>query len=157
METLVGDTAIGAAVLRSHRVTAVIPVTADAGQRGKGAAIMGSIRNRQFSEYFQCGLTILGLMCVPGMADAQQKLLPSERFPGPWQEVTDEIRNVLTLNKVSACSQALGRQSSRDPDDYLLYCTQDEKLWTSWRVQLATQKVHGPGKLCEDIALPDGY
>jgi hypothetical protein len=37
------------------------------------------------------------------------------------------------------------------------YCTTDEKLWTSWRVQPATHEVCGPGKLFEGIALPNSY
>jgi hypothetical protein len=51
----------------------------------------------------------------------------------------------------------VGRQSSRKPGEYLLYCTRDEKFWTSWRLQPATQTVHGPGDLFEGIPLPDGY
>jgi hypothetical protein len=96
-------------------------------------------------------------MCLLGAADAGLKLLPSEQFPGPWLEVTQEIRDVLALNKVTACSQAVGRQSSHNSGEYLLYCTTDEKFWTSWRVQSATHKVYGPGKLVEGIAPPDSY
>ncbi|HTF74764.1 MAG TPA: hypothetical protein VK620_10590 [Bradyrhizobium sp.] len=116
---------------------------------------MVSTRRKPLRAFFRCGLTLLGLTCLLGTADARPK--PSEQFPGPWLEITQEIRDVLVLNKVSACSQAVGRQSSRNPDEYLLYCTRDEKLWTSWRVQLAAQKIRGPGKLFEGIALSDGY
>jgi hypothetical protein len=116
---------------------------------------MESIRRKPLDAFFRCGLTLLGLTCWLGTADARPK--PSEQFPGPWLEVTQEIRDVLTLNDVSACSQALGRQSSLNPGEYLLYCTRDEKLWTSWRVQPAAHKVRGPGKLFEGIALSDSY
>ncbi|MGZ5988815.1 MAG: hypothetical protein ACXWLC_09495 [Rhizomicrobium sp.] len=51
----------------------------------------------------------------------------------------------------------MGRQSPRNPGEYLLYCTRDEKLWTSWRVQPAANKVRGPGKLFEGITLSDSY
>lgn len=118
---------------------------------------MESIRRELPRAYLRCGLMLLGLTCLLGTADARSKLLPSEQFPGPWAEVTQEIRDVLALNKVFGCSQAMARQSSRDPGEYLLYCTQDEKLWTSWRVQPAGHEVRGPGKLFEDIALPDNY
>jgi hypothetical protein len=118
---------------------------------------MESIRRKPSNAHFRCGLMLLGLTCLPGTADARSRLSPSEQFPGPWEEVTQEIRDVLALNKVLACSQAMTRQSSRDPGDYLLYCTRDEKLWTSWRIQPAGQQVRGPGKLFEDIALPDSY
>ena len=116
---------------------------------------MVSTRRKPTRAVFRCGLTLLGLTCLLGTADARPK--PSEQFPGPWLEVTQEIRDVLDLNKVSACSQAMGRQSLCNPGEYLLYCTRDEKLWTSWRVQLAAQKIRGPGRLFEGIALSDGY
>jgi hypothetical protein len=118
---------------------------------------MGSILRKPFAAFVRCGLTLLGLTGSLGPANAGQKFLPSEQFPGPWLEITQEIRDVLVLNKVSACSQAAGRQSSRNPGEYILYCTVDGKLWTSWLVQPATQKVCGPGKLFEDIAPPDSY
>ena len=118
---------------------------------------MGSVRRKPVTAFFRCGLTLLSLTGLLGPANAGQKLLPSEQFPGPWLEVTQEIRDVLALNKVSACSQAAGRQSSRNSGEYLLYCTSDEKLWTSWRVQPAARSVRGPGRLFQDIALPDGY
>ena len=103
---------------------------------------MESIRRKLPRAYLRCGLMLLGLTCWLGTADARSKLLPSEQFPGPWAEVTQEIRDVLALNKVFGCSQAMA---------------QDEKLWTSWRVQTAGHGVRGPGKLFEDIALPDNY
>jgi hypothetical protein len=115
---------------------------------------MESIRRKPLRA-LRCGLALLVLTCLLGTADARPRL--SEKFPGPWLEVTQEIRDLLTLNNVSACSQAMGRQSSRNPDEYLLYCTRDEKLWTSWRIQPAAHKVRGPGKLFEGIALSDSY
>jgi hypothetical protein len=118
---------------------------------------MGSIRYERLATFFRCGLTLFGLTASLGPASAVYKLVPSEQFPGPWLEVTQEIRDVLVLNKVSACSQAAARQSSRDAGEYLLYCTTDEKLWTSWRVQPAAHTVRGPGKLFQDIAPPDSY
>jgi hypothetical protein len=90
-------------------------------------------------------------------AHAQPKLPPSKQYPGPWLEVTQEIRDVLAVHKIAACSQAAGRQSLRNSDEYLLYCTQDEKHWTSWRVQPAAHKVSGPAKLLEGIPVPDSY
>jgi hypothetical protein len=118
---------------------------------------MESTPRKSLRAACHCSLALLGLTCLLGTADARPMLLPSERFPGPWLEVTQEIRDILTLNKVSACSQAAGRESSRNPGEYLLYCTSDEKLWTSWRVQPAAGTVRGPGRLFQDIALPDRY
>jgi hypothetical protein len=118
---------------------------------------MESIPRKPLRAVRHCSLALLGLTCLLGAADARPMLLPSERFPGPWLEVTQEVRDILMLNKVSACSQAAGRESSRDPGEYLLYCTSDEKLWTSWRVQPAARTVRGPGRLFQGIGLPDGY
>ena len=126
-------------------------------RRRKGAATMESISHKPLRAAFRCSLALLGLTCLLGTADGRPMLLPSERFPGPWLEVTQEVRDFLTLNKVAACSQAAGRQSSSNPGEYLLYCTSDEKLWTSWRVQPAARIVRGPGRLFQDIELPNGY
>ncbi len=117
---------------------------------------MESIPRKPLRAAVHRSLVLLGLTCLLGTADARP-MLPSERFPGPWLEVTQEVRDFLTLNKVAACSQAAGRESSSNPGEYLLYCTSDEKLWTSWRVQPAARSVRGPGRLFQDIALPDGY
>lgn len=125
--------------------------------KGKGAAIMGSISRKSFRATFHCGLVLLGLACTPCTADARSMPLPSERYPGPWLEVTQEVRDFLTLNKISACSQAAGRESPSNPGEYLLYCTLDGKFWTSWRVQPAARSVRGPGRLFRDIAPPTGY
>jgi len=73
---------------------------------------MESIPRKPLRTASHCSLALLGLTCLLGTADARP-VLPSERFPGPWLEVTQEIRDILTLNKVSACSQAAGRESSR--------------------------------------------
>jgi hypothetical protein len=118
---------------------------------------MESIPRKPLRAACHCSRALLVLTCLLGAADARPMLLPSERFPGPWLEVTQEVRDFLTLNKVSACSQAAGRESSHNRGEYLLYCTSDEKLWTSWRVQPAARIVRGPGRLFQDIALPDGY
>jgi hypothetical protein len=90
-------------------------------------------------------------------ANARSAFSASAHYPGPWLEVSQEIREILALHNVSACTQAAGRQSSRDAGEYLLYCTRDEKVWTSWHVEPATHKVRGPGKLLEGIPPPDSY
>jgi hypothetical protein len=126
-------------------------------QARKGATIMKSIPRKPLGATCHCSLALWGLACLLGTADARPMPSPSEQFPGPWLEITQEIRDVLTLNKVSACGQAAGRESSRQPGEYLLYCTSDEKLWTSWRVQAAQHTIRGPGRLFQGIAPPDGY
>jgi len=118
---------------------------------------MESIPRKPLKAVYRCSLALLGLTFFLGTADARPMLFPSEQFPGPWLEVTQEVRDLLTLKKVSACSQAAGRESSRNPGEYLLYCTSDEKLWTSWRAQPAARSIRGPGRLFQSIPLPDGY
>jgi hypothetical protein len=100
---------------------------------------------------------LLGLACLLKPSEARPPQLPSEQFPGPWLEVTQEIRDILALKKVFACSQAAQRTSSRNPGEHLLYCTSDEKHWTSWRIYPAARTVQGPGTLLQGLALPDGY
>jgi len=115
------------------------------------------IRPRLPSLSFRFCLMLFVLTSWTDASYAQPELSPSEQYPGPWVEVSQEVRDLLALRKVSACSEAVGRQSSRNPNEYLLYCTQDERHWTSWRVQPATHKVNGPGKLFEGIPAPNGY
>jgi hypothetical protein len=125
---------------------------------GRRRARMKSIQRKPLRSFFRSGLALLGLTCCwLGTVEARSRLSPSEQFPGPWLEVTQEIRDVLTLYKVSACSQAMARQSSQSPDEYLLYCTRDEQHWTSWHVRPTVQKIRGPFTLSEDIPLPEGY
>jgi hypothetical protein len=90
-------------------------------------------------------------------AAVHPKFSLSERYPGPWVEITQEIRDVLDRKKVRECGQAAGRQSSSDPGEYLLYCTRDEKHWTRWRVWLTSHQVLGPGEIFATVAPPDGY
>src|SRR5215468_5878298 len=106
---------------------------------------------------FRCGLILFLLAARADDVSAQPKFLPSQQYPGPWLEVTAEVRDLLALHQVSACNQAAGRQSSRNSGEYLLYCTQDGRYWTSWRVQPLAHKVRGPGKLLEGIPPPDAY
>ena len=76
---------------------------------------MESIPRKPLRAAYHCSLALLGLTCLLGTADARPMLLPSEQFPGPWLEVTQEIRDVLSLNKVSACSQAAGTRIVAQP------------------------------------------
>jgi len=119
--------------------------------------IMQRKQSRRLSLSFRCGLTLFLLAPWADAAFAQPKFLPSQQYPGPWLEVTEEVKDLLVLHKISACNQAAGRQSSRNSGEYLLYCTQDERHWTSWRVQPLAHKVRGPGKLLEGIQQPDAY
>lgn len=118
---------------------------------------MGSIQFKLLRQFICFSLMLAVLAPLASAANARLEVSTSEQYPGPWLEVSQEIRDVLALRKVSACTQAVGRQSSRNAGEYLLYCTRDEKVWTSWHVEPAVDKVRGPGKLLQGILPPDSY
>lgn len=118
---------------------------------------MGSIQLKLRRQIFRCCLMLAVLTPLASATDARPKGSGSDHYPGPWLEVSQEIREVLEFHKVSACTQAAGRQSSRNAGEYLLYCTRDEKVWTSWHVEPEAHRVRGPGKLFEGIPTPDSY
>jgi len=105
-------------------------------------------------QFWRWGLTLFVLISV---STAQAQTKASQRYPGPWFEVSQEVREILTRNHVLACAEAAARQSSENPGEFLLYCTRDEEIWTSWRIEPAKHRLVGPGKLLEGIPLPDGY
>ena len=94
------------------------------------------------------------LVVLTSSAGAESELALSDEYAGPWREITQDVRDFLTLHRVHACNEAVGRQSSRNSDEHLLYCTRDGKRWTSWRLHLAKNKLRGPDKLIEGIPLP---
>ena len=122
-----------------------------------GATIVHKSQPGRRSLSFCYGLILFVITPLAATAFAQPKFSPAEQYPGPWLEVTQEVRDVLILHKISACNEAVERQSSRNSGEYLLYCTQDENHWTRWHVQPATHKVRGPSKLFEVIPVPDSY
>ena len=69
---------------------------------------MESIPRKPLRTASHCSLALLGLTCLLGTADARP-VLPSERFPGPWLEVTQEIRDFLDSEQ-SRCLQS-GRRT----------------------------------------------
>jgi hypothetical protein len=95
-----------------------------------GSKVMQKHQPGLLSLSLRCGSMLLVSMPFAEAAQAQS----SEEYPGPWSEITQDVREFLALHKVYACNEAVGRQSSRNSDEYLLYCTRDEKHWTSWRV-----------------------
>ena len=118
---------------------------------------MSSIQEQSVTALI-CGCLTLSLLApLATNGQAQPRFSPAQRYPAPWVEVTQEIRDVLDRNQVLACGQAMGRQSSSDPGEFLLYCTRDEERWTRWRVWPASHKVSGPGKIFWSIPLPDSY
>ena len=115
---------------------------------------MGPIEIHSVIACVRCGLALLVLAWLARTAEAQTKFSPAHRYPGPWLEISQTIRDVLDLRNVTACTQAMRRQSSHDTGEYLLYCTRDGQHWTRWRVRPAAQKLRGPGEVFEDIPPP---
>ena len=74
---------------------------------------MGSIQLELRRQLFRCCLVLAVLTSLASAANARPGFSASEHYPGPWLEITQEIREVLALHKISACNQAAGRQSSR--------------------------------------------
>ena len=107
---------------------------------------MESIPHKPLRVVYHCSLALLGLTCLLGTAHARPMLLPSERFPGPWLEVTQEIRDLLRSEQ-SFCAAVRPRDAnlSLNPGEYLLYCTSDEELWTSRRVTTGGAHRSRPG------------
>ena len=103
-------------------------------------------------------LVVFALVPLACLADARSKPSPSEIYPGPWLEITQEIRDTLTLRKVSVCNEAVGRQSSLDSGEYSLHSAlKTRSIRTSWLVKPPAHKVRGPGNLLDGIPLPDTY
>ena len=70
----------------------------------------------------RCGLCLFVLTSLADSTYARTSFSPSELYPGPWLEVTQEVRDFLADQKISSCNEAAARQSSHDPGEYLLYC-----------------------------------
>jgi hypothetical protein len=116
---------------------------------------MGTIDLQCVTSLIRCGMTLLVLAWLALAVHAGPTLSLAHRYPGPWAELTQGVRDVLELRKVTACSWAMARQSARHPGDYLLYCSSDAQHWTRWRVQPAAQKVRGPGDIVDGIPPPN--
>jgi hypothetical protein len=122
-----------------------------------GGMVMASIQHQSLTALFCSCLTLSLLAPLATLVHAQPKFSLSERYPGPWVEVTQPIRDILDRNEVLECGQAVARQSSKDPGEHPLYCTRDEKQWTRWHVWPASHKLSGPDKIFSSIPLPDSY
>ncbi|MGY6127027.1 hypothetical protein ACW9YV_16505 (plasmid) [Paraburkholderia strydomiana] len=71
----------------------------------------------------------------------------AERYPAPWHDDFNlEISKSLAWNKVQGCGEFKYRASSRDKDEYLVYCTANGSTWTAYLVWTAIHKVTGPLK-----------
>jgi len=74
-----------------------------------------------------------------------QELSLSERYPGPWrEEFNPSITKALAAKRVGGCGQYKYRKSTKDGEEYLVYCTADGRNWSAYLVWPAIEEVTGP-------------
>jgi hypothetical protein len=86
-------------------------------------------------------VVILATLC-----GCEQRDIPlSERYPGPWREEFHAgITKALASKSIGGCGQYKHRESSKDRNEFLVYCTGDGSLWTAYLVWPNTGGVVGP-------------
>jgi hypothetical protein len=104
---------------------------------------MESIPRKTLRRGYHCSLALLGLTCLLGSADARPMLAIgaiSRSLAGGYARGSG-----TSSSKQSRCLQSgRGTRIVEQSRRISLYCTSDEKLWTSWRVQPAARTVRGP-------------
>lgn len=66
------------------------------------------------------------------------------RYGGAWSDVDGDVAGTLARNAVHGCGEAYQRASTRDQDEYLVYCTGDGATWTAYLVWPKANRVLGP-------------
>jgi len=81
-----------------------------------------------------------------GLVGCDQRDMPlRERYPGPWQEEFHlGITKALGSKSIRGCGQYKYRESSKNLNEYLVYCTADGTNWTVYVVWPNTGGVIGP-------------
>lgn len=75
----------------------------------------------------------------------QENISLSERYSGPWQEdFHTGITRVLAQNNIRNCGQYKYRESSKDRNEFLVYCTADGGNWIAYIVWPNTGGIVGP-------------
>lgn len=81
----------------------------------------------------------LGLLTTAFLAASCAKheapLTPAQEFVGPWRESAD-MSLTMALAKAEArdCGSFYFKDSIRNPQQALVYCTGDGQRWTAWTV-----------------------
>jgi hypothetical protein len=85
----------------------------------------------------------------------------AEEYPGPWKEDSTTptfraIAKTLGTNDVRGCGSFYYRPRAYRPNEYLVYCTRDGKVWVAYRVwPYDWSGVKGPLKPALDIPPPE--
>jgi hypothetical protein len=89
----------------------------------------------------------------------------AEDYPGPWKDPSMEdpptytfraIATTLGTNDVRGCGSWYYRPRAYRPNEYLVYCTRDGKVWVAYRVwPYDWRTVKGPLQPALDIPPPE--
>ena len=99
------------------------------------------------------------VLALVGLCSCGSEPPPSQRYPGPWIDVTTNLDLMRTLdaNQVRGCGEMMGKVAKGTEGkhaEYLLYCTRDGTNWAAWLVWPAIGKVSGPSQTYLEIAPP---
>jgi hypothetical protein len=86
---------------------------------------------------------------------------PSERYPGPWQDLDPYVSQTMAKNAErfgQLCGSAYMRPAFNKPGErgeYLVYCTHDRSQWWAFLIFSGMNEVVGPNNIFPDIAPPN--
>ena len=108
---------------------------------------------------------MFGTLAVIVIAVGCDSRLSTEDYPGPWKDPSvgdtssytfNAIVKTLMINDVRGCGFWYYRPRAYRPNEYLVYCTRDGKVWVAYRVwPYDWQAVKGPLQPAIDIPLPE--
>jgi hypothetical protein len=94
------------------------------------------------------------------LAACEPAIKPSERYPGPWQELDPYVSQTMAKNVErfgQLCGSAYMRPAFNKPGErgeYLVYCTHDRSEWWAFLIFVGMNEVVGPNNIFPDIAPP---
>lgn len=103
-------------------------------------------------------LTLLGVFCL---MSCEPEIKPSERYPGPWQDLDSFVAQAMARNSDrlgQLCASAYMRPAFNKPGErgeYLVYCTFDKREWWAFRVFAGMNEIVGPNNIFSEIPPPN--
>lgn len=100
---------------------------------------------------------ILGALCLAGCGP---EVKPSERYPGPWQDIDFHVSQTLAKNPErlgQLCASTYMRPAFNRPGErgeYLVYCTFDKSGWWAFVVFPGINEIVGPNNIFPEIPPP---
>ena len=89
------------------------------------------------------------------VAGCGKQLTTAERFSGPWRYPSAEVMQLLAEKRVEGCGEFYMKRAKDTLGVYLIYCTEDGKIWTAWQAFTPVREVVGPSYPDADIPPPD--